>query len=62
LPGLDATSIATGIKDILKQIENGNEDAIRISRSAEDWRKEFGYSSAGERLSNIVTALLNRLP
>ena len=62
LPGLEPTEIANGIASILEELRNGTDEALLISQSARDWRKEFSYSAAGSRLSNIMTALLNRLP
>ena len=60
LPGLDPASVAAGIVSILDELENETDSAVNISKSAGAWRQEFSYCSTGQRMSNMITALLNQ--
>lgn len=51
-------ALADGIQNFLESIEKRDEDHIRITSQAEDWRRSHDYRAVGKRLHNICKALL----
>jgi glycosyltransferase involved in cell wall biosynthesis len=57
-PGTSPVEIAEGIQTFLTSIDKRDEDYIRITDQAEEWRRSHDYRTVSKRLYNICKALL----